>query len=210
MTALSLSKIFYWIVNRFRGNLFFYIILFFSFIVGFFLCYVPFEYEYWYFIHVLLLTPFMAFGDILKNCSVRLKYKKNFSILLYMVILAVTILLFRLGVFQKDSYFDVPAITLSFININFTTFIPLILLIVFGYFATMQLSERINTNRFLEYIGKNSLVIYCVHNIILYRSICFIYKWGGQDSYWLIFIFLISSFLLTIIASCFISWFFSF
>ncbi len=212
LTALFLSRVIYWIVSRYCRGALNYIIVFSSFIVGFLLCHVSFTYEYWYFIHVLLLMPFLALGNYLRMGSIKIKMDSVFSIPLYIIILALTILLFRLGILQKDSYFDVPAITYTFINLNYTTLLPLVLLIISGYFAIIQLSKRIRSNRILEYIGKNSLVIYCVHNLTLFLSIRFIYKVGGAiiDSYLLNIVFLISSFLVTIVISCFVAWIMNF
>ena len=45
--------------------------------------------------------------------------------------------------------------------------VPLIIMSFSGSLFILGISKMINSSRILEYLGKNSLVIYCVHGAIL-------------------------------------------
>ena len=210
LSALFISRILYWFINRCSATLV-TILCIVSFIVGYYLSRIPYEYEYWWYVHVLCMLPYLGLGQYLRHYNLRFDYKKIFpySLLVYVSSLITTVFLTREGLLQKDCFFDVPGVTLGFINLNSNMFFPLLILSITGSLSLIGLCCHINTNIWLEYIGKNSLIIYCVHGIILNKSMALISKWGGADfghDYLLTLSLLILSFITSVIICIAISW----
>lgn len=214
LSALFISRILYWFINRCPATLV-AILCIVSFIVGYQQCRIPHKYEYWWYVHALCMMPYLGLGQFLRHYNQHLINVKIFpySLLIYVSTLLLTVILTREGLLQKDCFFDVPGVTLGFINLNRNMFFPLLILSISGSTTLLGLCRHINSNIWLEFIGKNSLVIYCVQGIALSKSMAsmaLISKLlGGAEfgnDYWLTIISLMLSFFASVLICIVISW----
>lgn len=207
LSSLFLARILYWAINRYCNKTGVLIISVFSFCLGFLLRQLPKEYEVWYFVHALFLMPYMSLGHYLRSENIDMKRLK-WAIPVFVISFAITILLSFYGILHKDSSFDVPAITYSFMNLDYSTIVPLVLLSIFGSLTLIYLSMKISASTFLEYVGRNSLVIYCAHIMILYHYVALpIYRAFASDDYWINILLLITCFLVILGVTCILVWF---
>ena len=72
--------------------------------------------------------------------------------------------------------------------------LSLILLSVTGSIMMIGLAKKIRSNSLLEYLGRNSLVIYCMHGIVL-RKISFYFGESSFSAYQYYVIVLVAFFL---------------
>ena len=206
LSALFVARLVYWFLCNHLSINKTIICSILLFVASFILTQFYDYYEFWYFIHALLLTPYLCLGQILR-------YKNNTyfisAAIIYIITLFITVILSRMGIFQIK-YIDagfvmlVPAVVQSFININYSMFISLVLLSVSGSIMIIGLAKKIEKNMILEYMGQNSLIIYCVHGIIL-RKI----SWYLGESYFATFqyfMIVMLVFIFTILLSCAISY----
>lgn len=209
LSALFVSRLLYWFIYRLpiSANAAICVV---SFIIGFYYSSLPHKYELWWFVHALCLLPYLGLGQLFKQISGNILFKyTKYYIALYVFLFFITVGLSKMGLLQKDCFFDVPGVTQGFINLNLTMFIPLFILSVSGSLAILGFSEYISSNHILEFLGKNSLVIYCVQGLALKFSIAFISQMGGADfdnNYFLTLTLLLFSFIIAVIACSIISW----
>lgn len=164
LSSLFLAKIFYWVVinkvDKIRNQIIIGILLF---IIGLVTHFVYDGPELWWFIHALCLAPFIGMGILLK--------KREISFIkagiIFVTAFVITIVFAHVGILKIDYFYHVPAITLMLININQTMIVSLVLLSITGSLVIFKISKYISSNRILEYLGKNSLIIYCIHVPIL-------------------------------------------
>lgn len=136
-------------------------------VVGFYL--VGHCVEYWWFYHALMFAIYLHFGTQLKNVEFRPIY-----CMMYIVMVVAMNLIFG----------DVPYVT-SETSMRIWQ-MPLFIVSAFlGTVSIFYLSKRINSNGFLEFLGRNSIVIYCLHFTVMadfYRifakalNVCNIYQ----------------------------------
>ena len=206
LSSLFLARIVYWFIDNFIKRVRFktlFCVL--SFVLGYSLSIIYSGVEYWWFVHALLLLPYLGFGQLLK------RYDNKRGIvyaLIYFVVFVVTALLAHYGVFKIDYYYHVPGISQKLLNVNNTMVTSLIVLSLSGSLLLFSISKKINTNKLLEYLGKNSLVIYCVHGTILQIAIR---RVGGailqfNNSEITCAMSILIAFIVTIAISCFIAY----
>lgn len=210
LSALFIARFIYWVINKCPSKLIFFICIT-SFVLGFVLSSLPHEYEYWWFVHALCLLPYLGFGQYLKKHAEIVTSKKYdaYYIVFFFISFAVTVLLSKIGILQKDCFFDVPGVTLGFINLNMSMFIPLVFLSVFGSLLLLSISRRISSSSFLEFLGKNSLIVYCVQGVALSKSMEYIFRLGGAKfdvDYLVTFCLLLLSFIVAVIICYCFSW----
>ena len=107
-------------------------------------------YNIWWFEHALVFMVFLFIGQLYKNhssCKISLYYS-----ILY-ILLIVTLQLLGL---------KHPSIT-AVINARIEDFPLLMILALSGSMSILGIAKYINKNYILEYLGKNSLIIYCLH-----------------------------------------------
>lgn len=169
LSSLFLARIIYWFIDNYVKRIRYKTLLCVSsFVLGYSLSILYSGVEYWWFIHALLLLPYLGFGQLLKV------YKLKSSIiysLIYIAFLVMTALLAHYSIFRIDYYYHVPGISQKLLNVNYTMLASLIALSFSGSLLLISISKRINTSTVLEFLGKNSLVIYCVHGTILQIAI---------------------------------------
>ena len=108
----------------------------------------------WWFEHALTLTIFLYIGQILRQYSLNMKLL--YSGFLY---IAIIVCMQLIGIRR-------PSIT-AVLNANVYDLPILLLLGVTGSMLILYVSKLVNKNAILEYLGRNSLVIYCLHISIL-------------------------------------------
>lgn len=117
----------------------------------------------WWFIHALLLTTFLYVGQIL-----RLYHVRKISVIISLLYL-LTIVLLNLNNISH------PYITAG-INADIIDFPLLLSLAISGSMLIFHISQHINNNSIIEFFGKNSLIIYCLH----ISTMSLVFKQGGK------------------------------
>lgn len=150
LSSLFLSRIFFWIINKFIGREFNKVIVCVSFVVIGFVCHdlrVP---NIWFFQHAFAMTIFLYIGDLMK------KLRKD---AIKKIIIIGTIVFLSLWTILLVLSFRIPSLNAGF---KVTTGdIPLyIILSLSGSCLVLLVSMWIERSRMLEYFGKNSLTIY--------------------------------------------------
>ncbi len=201
LSALFVAKMLYWMCIRYHQNMR-YVLCVLSFSIGYVLSIYYHGREYWWFVHALLLMPFLEIGYVMK--SFKIPSIRVLSVV-FGILLVLTIVFSHFGLLRIDYYYHVPGITQKLLNNNFTMLVPLVLLSVVGSLWLIGVSKVINSNKALEYLGRNSLIIYCIHGAILSKSISLII-FGKNLSIIGFSIRMIIVYLLTICASCLIAY----
>ena len=157
--SLFISRIIVWGLVRLEKNWLELTLSLFLFLIG--VCLynlVPSSSEIWYYKHALMVIPFVIFGVKLKLPSLERLSSITYILLLFIVI--------AIGN-------GIPYIT-NRVSVAFWE-IPIVLMLALsGTFMILYVSKRINTNKVLEFLGRNSLVIYLAHFGFyrLYLSAC--------------------------------------
>lgn len=142
--------------------------------------------------------PFLHIGQLLKKYELK---QMKYSAFLFGASFLATITLAHLGVLKIEYYYHVPGISFKLLNMNLSMLISFVFLSISGCLLCLGVSKRINSNRVLEYLGKNSLVIYCSHTFIMGRLLPrFCMGEGG------ILLRIVLSYLLTIIICCIVAY----
>lgn len=157
--ALFLSKIAYWCIrNIFQKEKMIWIVLLSIMIVGTYF-YTKFN-EYWYMWHAASLMIFIKIGEKIKTCEINAGIARLCSIV-YLLVLLVCLLV----------YGDIP-------RVSYSSMIKVIYLIPFGILAVsatvslLYVAKYWEHNKILKFFGKNSLMVYLIHNSIL--ATCFL------------------------------------
>lgn len=110
--------------------------------------------NYWYFQHALMLTIYLFVGKMFKRY---LDYNISLFVLIANWLLYVSIILLMLYL-----HFDVPRISAKIVIDKFLIF-PHLVLSVWGSVLLIYTVKYIKPYRWLLYVGKNTLVYYCLH-----------------------------------------------
>lgn len=201
LSSLFFARILYWFVfnkivkkNNQNG------VCIVVFLVGFIISRIYEGPQPWYFIHTLLLMPFLHIGQLLKKYELKLV---KYIAILFGIVLFSTITLSHIGVLEIEYYYHVPGVSFKLLNMNFTMLIPFVLLSISGCMLCLGISKIINSNRVLEYLEKNSLVIYCTHTFIMGCILSRICVWGAQIP---ISLLLVLAYVLTVIICCIVAY----
>ena len=142
------------------------------------------ETEFFCYCHGLLASFFVALGFFFKRHQGLYNIFLKYGWVVYLLVLLVRYVS-KTTIFQS---FDA--------NIGFELYgiVPMLILTISGLFACLMLSKQIVSNPLLEFYGKNSLIVYCVHIIPLYYITRFVYDdlhvvaWHFIGSYYLLFL----------------------
>jgi len=198
LSSLFLARIFYWFVhNKIEKQTIQNIVCIAVFIVGFIVSRLYQGLQPWYFIHTLLLMPFLHMGQLLKHYEL---IQTKYAAILFGFSLFSTITLSHFGILKIEYYYHVPGISFKLLNMNLSMLVSFVLLAISGCLLCLGVSKQINSNRVLEYLGKNSLVIYCTHTLIMRRLLTQLCVGEG------ILLNVILSYLLSIIICCFVAY----
>ena len=167
IAALFLCKVLYYGINKLNlSSQWISIIL--LYLSGLFLDQIDIIPNYWFHRHALLMLPYLAFGQFIKNNQILLeRWLKPLAIVGFFL------LPFEWKLNQMG-LFPLPAHDFT-ISVNFITF-PLHIVNVFiGTSLILYVSRLIDRNRFLETFGRGTLFIYLTNNLVLRLSVLFIY-----------------------------------
>ena len=159
LLALFWAKQIHYFVRRINNK---YIILFLYIIFSFFGCFLNHVVmDYYWMQHGLIYVLFLFIGELMKSHD--LKFDKFvWCVIPYVIYVGIAYLLFQY----------IPIITLE-IDLDLWQ-LPLFYIgAITGTFMIMYISKKLNTNRFLEYLGRQSLIVYCLHYTfmgIFYRT----------------------------------------
>lgn len=198
LLALFIGKLLYWplrnlsVIEKCSIAIFMHLL-------GFILWHYHFIPNIWYFLHALLLTPFLIFGDVSKN----VKCKKTTT---YALSGAYLLMLLFLYYFNIESTIIAWDVHLSWSNILFS--IPMGLCGTLLLLCTCKMIGRIDG---IEYLGRNTLPLFMVHLSFMLPFITYFHDWINQNGIigWfsiLIFTILCSSFYLLIVNTPFLRW----
>ena len=120
-----------------------------------------FSKNYFYYMNALVNGLFIWFGDLLKKYKVQKKWLIISGF--WFLILVIT---FKVLKWNIPSSLYQPSMGISDIPLH-------IVFVVLGSFGIYGLAMKINCNSFLEYLGKNSLIIYTTHFVVVRYVYCF-------------------------------------
>ena len=168
LDALFISKLCFWALQRVTNNNYLILIAcLVLFAIGF-LWYQEQKGDVTNIKHALMLTFFLFFGQTLKASKYELLLERYKYIPLVLYILTTCCVLFW--------NLPYPYIT-NRMHLSWSSLLFFFLLSTTGSLLILQLSKRIEPNRILEYIGKNSLVFYIFNTFALNISVKLLSKY---------------------------------
>jgi len=192
--SLFLARILLWFITKSDFKALKYIYVFCLFAVGLILYNGDFHIpNVWYFKHSFMVTPFVLFGYEMKGVSLD-KRIESISIITYIIIISLLLIL----------NFHIPRIT-SRVILPYDECVLFLILSVLGIIAIICVSKSIKNHKSLEWIGKNTLVIYLLHfqfYQIYIRIVNSFFNLSIIGTIGIIF----SVVIITFISSCFVAW----
>lgn len=165
LNALIVSKIFVWVILHFRrSNLLLLVLSFLVLFLAVFLKQHDLGSNFFFIRQSLASVFFVALGYVMKGNRTLFDKMTNVCGGIFPYLLLV-LLLFRL---------PIPEVT-AVMSVGMLSVPVFLVLSICGTFACVRLCMLINNSVFLEYFGKNTLVIYCLHFIILISLADFYY-----------------------------------
>lgn len=188
--------IFFYCKKKVSNTLFLYVLMFFFSVFGS-LC-ASYDQlisiKRYYIFHSIGLVGFICLGQVFK------KYQE--FILVPKVVVSCIIMYLTIVIIGFINHLYLPAIYSKY-DVHITQWPLHILLSVTGSISIMGISKYIGKNRYLEYLGRNSLVIFLVHFSIIpivARAFC-----NYIDTYWAFFCVLIITLILSSVVSYILS-----
>lgn len=111
--------------------------------------------EFWSYQHAFLLLPSLVFGNLMRKIE-KWNYLAAISASIYIFLLLIYIFV----------HYKIPRVT-GGIFLPMNACLPYLLLSTCGIIFFFHCSKTINKSSILEYLGRNSLVIYCLHVAII-------------------------------------------
>lgn len=185
------AKLIYWILCRkIQKDCIMLLAVFLLCIAGIFLNKSGSHYLIGYIFKSFIFIPFVWMGQKIKQVGFN-NHKRKFCLLCFSCLFLSILLLNVLD-------WNVPRATFT-IDISLLTFPLFIWLSSIGSLFVLYLSMLINRNIILEYIGRNTIVIYCMHIVFLQIIESFVLHHFSLGSTFNVVIFISLSFSLTII-----------
>jgi len=160
LVAMFTTKLFYWALYRYISNLHIQLLIcLFLHAIGF--CIIHLNngsrlfYNVWFYQHALLFVIYLFVGNQIIS-KYRMLYQKTGWILANAAIFTIIYSLFAVEGWR------IPKIT-SDIFLTSYDLAPHLIMSLTGTFAVIGICFKLNNNEYLEKVGRNSLVIYCLH-----------------------------------------------
>ena len=154
LNAIFLAKIVYYPIARLNFFRKFYVSLL-LYLVGFCLWKYDLMPEIWYFKHAFMLIPFMAAGEVLRYRALTIKHYLISFFLFFITLLSVLIM-------------DLEPTVIAFdVHLDWNNLVQALIIGTCGSISILGLCKMINKCNILEYIGRNTLVIFMFHFIPL-------------------------------------------
>lgn len=116
--------------------------------------------NYLYWLHTFILLPFLYMGTLLKK-------KMEMIMRRYIVIIAFLFYLISCIVFVGLRGISMPFVNGGFIMISYKSLFIYPLLVLSGTIIVLSISRWIKKSKILEFIGQQTLSIYCLHYLLL-------------------------------------------
>lgn len=193
LTCLFEAKIIYWILNKYTNIYLKSIILLSLSIIGFIIETKDFlHYNYYYIRQFCDMTLYLGVGQLIKNKSIDNTTFKISSIIYILGIIIFSIIgqqvPFVTGGYKMYEWWHLPIHWIMSIS---------------GSLLLMFLSKKIGNNKYLEYLGKNTLVIYMTHFTLLEIQLSYIGSYiAHANLVYSIIIYLIMFIITTLICLC--------
>ena len=158
LPCLFLSKLIYWVLNKYTSYKLRWLVLIALLVFGFVLHhYKLFPQKWWYVQHVCDLTLFLGVGQFLKNTTINKE-------IVYIISFGVFLIIIALFLIKR---WPIPYITYKY-NIGEWWHLPVHPLIsIVGTMTVLWICQAINSNSLLEYLGQGTIVVYGVHQLFL-------------------------------------------
>ena len=158
LPCLFLSKLIYWTLHKYTKKVLLWSILIALVVFGFLLHHFSLFPQKWWYIHqVFDLTIFLGVGQFLKNTSI----DRN---IFYRFCTAIFLILIVLFLITKQ---PMPSILYTY-KIQEWWQLPVHFLVSIGGTAVLLwICQTINSNTFLEFLGRGTIVVYGVHQLFL-------------------------------------------
>ena len=158
LPCLFLSKLIYWTLHKYTPNIILWSILIALVILGFVLHHFNLFPQKWWYVHqVFDLTIFLGVGQFLKTNSTDLKVFYRFGTALFLIII----------VFFLITKLQMPSVLYAY-KIQEWWQLPVHFIVsIGGTAALLWICQTINSNTFLEYLGRGTIVVYGVHQFFL-------------------------------------------
>ena len=158
LPCLFISKTIYWILHNYTRDSIRWGLLIALVIFGFLLHHFKlFPQKWWYFHQVCDLTLFLGIGQFLKNTNIDRNIIYRVGTVLFLIIIIIFLI----------SKLPMPSILYTY-KIHEWWQLPVhILVSIGGTSALLWICKTINTNSFLEYFGRGTIIVYGVHQLFL-------------------------------------------
>lgn len=158
LPCLFLAKLIYWTLHKYTKDLIHWSILITLVALGFLLHHFNLFPQKWWYVHqVFDLTIFLGVGQFLKVKSIDLKNFYHFGTAIFLIIIVIFLI----------TKLPMPSILYTY-KIQEWWQLPVHFLVSIGGTSTLLwICQTINSNSFLEYIGRGTIIVYGVHQLFL-------------------------------------------
>ena len=158
LPCLFLSKLIYWTLHKYTPNFILWSFLIALVILGFVLHHFNLFPQKWWYIHqVFDLTIFLGVGQFLKNTSIDRNIFYRFGTAIFLIIIVIYLI----------TKLPMPSILYTY-KIQEWWQLPVHFLVsIGGTAALLWICQTINSNSFLEFLGRGTIVVYGVHQLFL-------------------------------------------
>ncbi len=158
LPCLFLSKIIYWVLHNYTNDIVRWVILVALFVFGFVLHHFHlYPQKWWYAIQTFDLTLFLGIGQLLKDTKIEKKVVYRIGAVVFLVII-VSFLATKLSM---------PSVYYSYRITDWWQLPIHILASVSGTLFVLWISQIIDSNSILEYLGCGTIVVYGVNELIM-------------------------------------------
>ncbi len=158
LPCLFLSKIIYWVLHNYTNDIVRWVVLMALFVFGFVLHHFHlYPQKWWYAIQTFDLTLFLGIGQLLKNTKIEKMVIYRAGTIAFLVII-VTFLVTKLPmpsvyyIYRINDWWQLPVHILASVS---------------GTLFVLWISQRINSNSILEFLGCGTIVVYGVNELCL-------------------------------------------
>ena len=158
LPCLFLSKLIYWTLHKYTKKVLLWSILIALVVFGFLLHHFSLFPQKWWYIHqVFDLTIFLGVGQFLKNTSIDRNIFYRFCTAIFLILIVLFLI----------TKLPMPSILYTY-KIQEWWQLPVHFLVSIGGTAVLLwICQTINSNTFLEFLGRGTIVVYGVHQLFL-------------------------------------------
>lgn len=163
-------------------------------------------YHYHNYLHYkdfLCMAFWIFLGNWLKRADLVNKFKVGHIVLIMLLYIAGHVIRFALRINNIDNIFITPVVISHSCNISSIVQVPTyIFYVITGSLSIFGITKYIGQNKLLEYFGRNSLTVYCVHFVILNALTLLVYEVIQPNNIIMALLFICMVFILCILSCC--------